>query len=163
MAKSDYMKKDKLTADRVSHLRDEDLLYLCCSPEGIADLIAEQASEQWNRRAFMPKKALTGGSDSNVEFGIDEAEAAEKAEYEKVQKAADEWKKKWPMHCTACEGWGGKAYRGSYDEPPGFDHCSCTEIGKCPRCGEADAINEDGEGPCKTCGWDYDDGAPQWW
>ena len=44
----------------------------------------------------------------------------------------------------------------------GAEPCECVEEGICPRCGKH-SLNEDGEGPCTRCGWNYDDMLPPSW
>ena len=84
----------------------------------------------------------------------------------KVEEQNEEFRKKWPDHCTKCGGWG----LDSFTEMHGFNHgcgeeitdpCECTENGQCARCGEENALGEECEGPCKFCGWNYDDGIAQ--
>jgi hypothetical protein len=44
------------------------------------------------------------------------------------------------------------------------DPCrECTEECICPRCGSRDALDEDGNGPCQVCGFNFDDGCPPAW
>src|SRR6185295_15546488 len=77
-----------------------------------------------------------------------------------------EWKAKWPRHCTLCGGWGGKTFYQSHGPGPSeqmFDLCvhdQDEDFSLCHRCGE-NGLTEDGEGPCKSCGWDFDDGIPE--
>lgn len=84
---------------------------------------------------------------------------------EQVKKDAEQWKQKWPNYCVHCNGWGGS----SYTEMHGFnygsgetfcDPCEHLELTICHRCGEH-GLTEDGGGPCKHCGWNYDDGLPE--
>ncbi len=93
---------------------------------------------------------------------IDEA-----ACHAKVQQLAAEWREKWPQHCKACHGWGGSSYTQSHPYGMGsahetlFDPCEATERPEtCHRCG-VDGLDGDGNGPCKHCGWNYDDGDPE--
>jgi hypothetical protein len=85
---------------------------------------------------------------------------------ERAQAARAAWAEKWPNHCAACEGWGGRT---SYYDPspagvalsagsmPDFDTCAdCTDQGRCGRCGGA--VTDDA--PCPSCGWNCDDGMP---
>jgi hypothetical protein len=82
-----------------------------------------------------------------------------------AQRAA--WFEQWPGACEKCDG-AGVHYSIENGAPHGAgfwamdceDPCVCTEQLKCARCGQEDALNEDGEGPCPACGWDYDDFAP---
>lgn len=69
--------------------------------------------------------------------------------------------RKWPKVCRACDGWGGQSYGGGYDYPPEFDVCEVLDPETlCHRCGEPGLSEEDSEGPCTFCGWNYDDGVP---
>lgn len=79
---------------------------------------------------------------------------------------AGEWHAKWPHACAHCKGWG-LFY---FTESHGFKHgpsevlsdpCDALPPTTCHRCGAPDALGEDGEGPCKSCGWNYDDGQPE--
>jgi len=78
-----------------------------------------------------------------------------------AQEAAKSWRDLWPNHCKHCGGWGGAIYPDTRHEPGGFDICEALPAEKCHRCGQ-DGLNEDSEGPCTVCGWNYDDGEPQW-
>ncbi len=85
----------------------------------------------------------------------------------KRKAAFDAWHKRWPNACDDCGGAGGSSHGGSWDEPPSEEPCStCTEKGICARCGEPGLTSEDrgdtstGDGPCKACGWNYDDSEP---
>jgi len=87
--------------------------------------------------------------------------------FEKTKQAAAEWVLKWPNHCKACGGWGGSTFLQSHPYGMGsaseslFEQCSAIEkYETCHRCGQ-DGLTEDGNGPCRFCGWDYDDGSPQ--
>jgi hypothetical protein len=77
-----------------------------------------------------------------------------------------EWEAKWPHHCTKCGGWGGSSYveMHGFKYGPGetiFEPCQEFEdLTICHRCGEH-GLKEDGEGPCRACGWNYDDGIPE--
>lgn len=77
-----------------------------------------------------------------------------------------EWLDKWPNHCPKCKGWGGKTfyeahpYGSTTADEPMFDVCEeLDDIHTCHRCGK-DGLDEDGNGPCNFCGWDFDDGLP---
>lgn len=83
-----------------------------------------------------------------------------------IAKHNKEWRVKWPNHCEACGGWGGQHY--AYDPSPAgvglspgcmydVDVCEALPPKTCHRCGEA-GLDEDGDGPCSNCGWNYDDG-----
>ena len=89
----------------------------------------------------------------------------EMAAYEQIAKAAKEWVTKWPNHCQNCSGWGGWHIRATRWEPEDFDICTALPDGSCHRCGARDAQEEAADGvcltPCKFCGWNFDDGAPQ--
>lgn len=76
-----------------------------------------------------------------------------------MQAQYDAWIARWPLYCTNCHGWGAVG-----------EDCACEDCvdeGKCPRCGEPGLTSEGrgddttGEGPCKSCGWNYDDGRPE--
>lgn len=84
---------------------------------------------------------------------------------QEVERAGKEWAAKWPNHCTKCNGWGGFWF----EERHGFSHgagemlcdpCDAGEPTMCHRCGEH-GMDEDGNGPCKKCGWNCDDGMPE--
>ena len=84
-----------------------------------------------------------------------------------IRAAAVAWRARWPMHCRACAGWGGRTYRQSHPygstsaSEEGIDPCEAPEVAtRCHRCG-ADGLTEDGAGPCTACSRDYDDGEPQ--
>ena len=79
--------------------------------------------------------------------------------------AQSQWRGQWPAHCRSCGGWGGSHFtQGHGDGGPGepmFEPCSAiADPLTCHRCGEP-GLAEDGEGPCKHCGWNYDDGVPE--
>lgn len=89
----------------------------------------------------------------------------QEAELAEMQKKCDEhnaeWVKKWPNYCKTCKGWGGFGYTQSHG--PGlneqmFDVCDAPEKSEtCHRCGQ-DGLDADANGPCKHCGWNFDDG-----
>lgn len=88
-----------------------------------------------------------------------EAEEAAAAEYAAKAKAHNEaWRSKWPNHCTRCGGTGGQVMRNYPHAPDDFDLCPRGEQNPelCHRCGQ-NGLNADAEGPCKFCGWNYDD------
>jgi hypothetical protein len=125
---------------------------------------------------------LPKGDDEDARFdqvlAYEVATAGELAELEadqalavKVSKRAREWAQKWPNHCPSCEGRGWHKYSqsvpygmgsASFDVIDPCEHCTASqEKGpqKCARCG-ALALDDDGAGPCKECGWNYDDCVP---
>jgi hypothetical protein len=89
----------------------------------------------------------------------------EEAAFEQISRAAKAWVAKWPNHCVKCAGWGGFHIRATRWEPEDFDICTALPDGSCHRCGQPDAQGVDPDAgiylPCKFCGWDFDDGAPQ--
>jgi hypothetical protein len=94
-------------------------------------------------------------------------EGCQKLAIEQESEHAD-WVAKWPKFCRKCHGWGGKPCRSWDGESVDLDPCeACTEAGVCARCGEPSLTSESrgddstGEGPCKSCSWDYDDGEPE--
>jgi len=93
---------------------------------------------------------------------IDEQRAAEA-----IMKAAAEWRAKWPNHCVKCHGWGGFTFKQSHPYGMGsatetlVDPCEAiAKLETCHRCGY-DGLTDTAEGPCKFCGWNYDDGELQ--
>jgi len=92
---------------------------------------------------------------------MEEQERIEREAYEEVEKLVKEWRAKWPNACDECGGWVGFHTRGTYDSPPDFDPCEREPAEECHRCGEI-GLDEDGNGPCSKCGWNYNDGEPQW-
>jgi hypothetical protein len=82
----------------------------------------------------------------------------------------EEWLKRWPKHCTKCDGWGG--FFSTYDPSPSgvslspgymddYEPCDCIEECSCPRCGKRVPFGyahpeKDGEfiDVCSYCGWD---------
>lgn len=77
------------------------------------------------------------------------------------------WQIRWPNHCATCEGVGGKSFAGYFDhragvgEPPNFEPCeACIGQGLCARCKAPLADQETCEGPCDSCGWNFDDQCP---
>lgn len=96
--------------------------------------------------------------------GLDLVEERRRAE--QVEAAAQAWRRAWSRHCAACGGWGGSSFtemhgfRGGSGEQM-FDPCGAfPNAATCHRCGQ-DGLGEDGDGPCKHCGWDYDDEMPE--
>lgn len=98
------------------------------------------------------------------------------ADYEEIERriiahtvmAAEAWRQTWFNACPCCHGWGGFAGRqghpyGStvaYEET--FDVCDELPVTQCHRCGEH-GLDQDSNGPCTYCGWNYDDGEPTLW
>lgn len=78
---------------------------------------------------------------------------------------AAEWRTKWPNHCKSCGGWGGSAYTEMHGFKGGSgetiaDPCGALPETACHRCGAPDGLTADSEGPCRHCGWNFDDGDP---
>lgn len=72
----------------------------------------------------------------------------------------EQWVAKWPNYCKSCCGWGGSKFTQHHDSGPGeqmFDLCEALPATQCHRCGEQ-GLDSEGNGPCKSCGWDFDDG-----
>jgi hypothetical protein len=101
---------------------------------------------------------------------------AERKERESIAASNAEYVKQWPHVCKNCGGWGGfyTPARGisgpaEYYEPPGGDPCetyapssgariaNADDPRTCHRCGDY-GMNEDGDGPCSTCGHRNDEG-----
>jgi hypothetical protein len=85
----------------------------------------------------------------------------------------EEWIARWPNYCQKCDGYGMTSWTefvpygmGSAGMPMS-EPCECVGDGKCPRCGQLGLTSEDrggeetGNGPCRFCEWNYDDGLPQ--
>lgn len=91
-------------------------------------------------------------------------EAAMRENAEQTMKEAAVWAARWPRHCHKCRGWGGFAFIETHGLPSGgevlIDSCDAGETQRCHRCG-AHGLDADGNGPCRECGWDYDDGMPE--
>lgn len=74
---------------------------------------------------------------------------------------------KYPNYCKTCGGFGVHCWEERHDagypgEPMSEPCDACTGQGICARCGEK-GLDEDGNGPCTHCGWNYDDdGYPGW-
>jgi hypothetical protein len=90
-----------------------------------------------------------------------------------IKAASDEWRKRWPNHCTACAGWGGSTFRQSHPYGMGsatetlFESCEELPEDACHRCGAFDTmvkpeqeITKPIEEKCVACGWSFDDGDP---
>jgi len=103
---------------------------------------------------------------SSWEQDIEREREAERQRAQQVAVAAAAWRKAWPNHCAACRGWGGSPFTEmhGFKFGPGeqlFDPCQALpNPATCHRCGQ-DGLDEDGEGPCKHCGWNCDDGVPE--
>jgi hypothetical protein len=76
------------------------------------------------------------------------------------------WVAAWPNHCPHCSGWGHRAASqnhvyGSTTATESFtEPCQAIEDARtCHRCA-APGLDENGEGPCTACRWNYDDGLP---
>lgn len=76
------------------------------------------------------------------------------------------WLATWPNHCQHCSGWGQRAasqthpYGGTTATETFTEPCEATDDARtCHRCA-APGLDENGEGPCTVCGWNYDDGLP---
>lgn len=101
--------------------------------------------------------------DHTLECQAKEAEA---------RRATIAWCERWPNHCPTCTGAGvvgwyenqaplgsGQVWNEHLEEP-----CpACTAEGKCARCGKMGLDPETSEGPCRACGWNYDDACPPPW
>lgn len=82
----------------------------------------------------------------------------------KIHARNEEWIKQWPNYCTHCKGWG--MFVSSQSVPYGMgsasfdvtDPCEALPVNTCHRCGAADGLDDDGNGPCKHCNWSCDDG-----
>lgn len=100
-----------------------------------------------------------------TEYHEEPWEAAERDHAERIEREAAAWRARWPNHCKHCGGWGGFAYVQSHGpglREPMVDLCDDPEdLRTCHRCGEL-GCDEDGNGPCTACGWDNDDGVPQY-
>ena len=77
------------------------------------------------------------------------------------------WVETWPDYCRTCHGAGQFSSGGTFWEPPDVEPCeACTEKGICARCLRPGLTSEEagdgttGEGPCRFCGWNYDDSCP---
>jgi len=64
----------------------------------------------------------------------------------------DDYVRKYPDHCTTCEGWGViKEFSPIFS----ITECACFKEKTCPRCGTPHAL--DSAVRCQACGWDIDD------
>lgn len=92
----------------------------------------------------------------DVDLALIEAQAKSDADNQ-------EFTRRWPAFCRKCGGWGGSSYQESHGFKGGgsetiFDLCGAIEdVRVCHRCGCL-GLNEEGEGPCSACGWNFDDG-----
>jgi len=78
------------------------------------------------------------------------------------RRAIRAYRRRWPKFCRDCGGWGGWSIAGGYDSPPDYDACDVFEDERtCHRCGHPGLTEDDAEGPCAFCGWNYDDGCPE--
>jgi hypothetical protein len=132
-------------------------------------IINEYADEDRAMQAEIDREFPDGVPMSQAEIDAQNAyeanmrreDAAEAARIKVVEVAADAWKAKWPNHCTGCKGWGGATVSTYPDSPDDFDVCDALpDAHTCHRCG-ALGLDDDGNGPCAGCGWNYDDGMPQ--
>lgn len=109
-------------------------------------------------------------NDADLDKALAESQALDAVYAEiaaKVQVQADAWAARWPHHCPQCQGWGGSSYTEMHGFNYGsgetlFDPCDHLPIEVCHRCGQAGMTEDDGAGPCSYCGWNYDDGMPQY-
>jgi hypothetical protein len=88
--------------------------------------------------------------------------------YDKARAEAEAFFAKWPNACKKCGGWGAHVFYESHGLPgiaeqlsDPCDDCTANDPVKCARCGAENTLSPDGDGPCKACGWNYDDGAPE--
>jgi hypothetical protein len=91
-----------------------------------------------------------------------EDEAREQAKEEERCRAVEarnaQWTETWPNHCRQCGGWGATGTGSTWADPgDSSDPCDALPETTCHRCGE-DGLDEDGNGPCTRCGWNFDDG-----
>jgi hypothetical protein len=84
----------------------------------------------------------------------------------KVEAACEAYNQKWPKHCNACHGQGGKyttydpSAAGVHLSPggePDVDTCThCVDQGICPRCGhQHEKVWTEDYNKCQVCGWDW--------
>lgn len=110
--------------------------------------------------------------DEEYQNWCDETESKIKALNEiahQVTVENNKWTEKWPNYCRDCGGWGGFTIPGVYSGPPercypeDFDLCNALPEDRCHRCSGELQAQKDGvqPGPCKTCGWNFDDGLRQ--
>lgn len=99
---------------------------------------------------------------------LDQYEGLWERAMKELEVDAAKWRSRWPCHCRACGGWGGKMFEENHGLPgPGdqlFDvchHCVGAEKPRCGRCSFPmfEAQVELGA-PCAACGWFCDDGEP---
>jgi hypothetical protein len=90
-----------------------------------------------------------------------------KQQQRKEQWARDTFTELYPNHCPICNGWGVHSYiENLAPHGEGFwgcqmsEPCGCTEQGLCGRCRMPGLDKDTLEGPCRFCGWNYDDGMP---
>lgn len=79
----------------------------------------------------------------------------------KAQQAA--WRARWPNHCKACRGWGltsfSQRHAVGYTEEVAEPCDHQVDLQACHRCGQP-GLDLNSEGPCRFCGWNFDDGTP---
>lgn len=75
---------------------------------------------------------------------------------------AEAWKVRWPNHCKACGGWGVFHYATADTGETTPTLCDALPAGTCHRCGDPQGLDPDDEvrAPCRSCGWNHDDGVP---
>lgn len=69
------------------------------------------------------------------------------------------YRRRWPGVCDECEGTGGIETGGTQLDPPEFIWCAEDDPERCHRCG-AKGLDDEAQGPCSECGWNYDDACP---
>lgn len=96
------------------------------------------------------------------------------AEQGRVKAAFEAYVTRWPFYCWSCNATGfnswtedGAPHGAGFWAMPTSEPCSeCSEVGKCPRCGQPGLTSEErgdsdtGSGPCWVCGWNDDDACP---
>jgi hypothetical protein len=85
-----------------------------------------------------------------------EREAHELSEY--TRQANQAWRDRWPAFCRVCSGWGGTPSDPLHPAESSWTPCEALPPEVCHRCGFAGLTLESGDGPCRFCGWSYDDG-----
>ena len=109
--------------------------------------------------------ALPASPEERLQAEEDFAHTEEEA-LTRQREANAAWLAAWPNHCRHCAGWGHRAasqnhvYGSTMATETFTDPCQAIEDARtCHRCGEP-GLDENGEGPCTGCGWNYDDGLP---